>query len=393
MRRKFILALILPCAALLRAGDTSALISSGQDTTLQATVVADTVADMPAAPKSLEAANDSNWWWNRLKNYNLNLADTTVRYPRFLRFCVNVYNWADRVFNSYDDRYVRGTGKRWKARIYNDNWLDSYAMDFNGNTPVWMVSEPVVNLGVNLSYMAVSLGYAIDMSNVIGNVPIYHKKFEYSFSCARFYVEGYYSSNTGGTYLRRLGDYKNRHIFKMHFSGVSFKSFGVDGYYFLNNRKYSQGAVYNFSKLQIKSAGSFIFGLTISSHDINVDFSQLPQDMQQYIGSDELKYRFRYNDYCFLLGYGYNLVFARNFVFNVTVLPSTGFKHCFAECSGGGRRDIWSLNVKGRIGVAYNLGDFFAAIVGKMDGHWFRGSRFNFFNSIETLSINAGVRF
>ena len=56
-----------------------------------------------------------DWWWNRLKGRNLDMKDSTVIYPRFLGFCVKVYNWADRTFNSYDTTYVAGTGKRWKA--------------------------------------------------------------------------------------------------------------------------------------------------------------------------------------------------------------------------------------------------------------------------------------
>lgn len=345
-----------------------------------------------AADSTVSRTKNPDWWWNRLRDGTLQMTDTTVIYPRFVGFCVDVYNWANHAFNYYDPAYVKGTGKRWKARLVNDNWLDSYAMDFKGDVPIWMLSEPYCNLGFYLQYMAVSAGYSVDMSNVIGNKPLSHRRWEFAFTCARFYAEGYYTQNTGGTYLRRLGDYRDGHIFKKHLQGVKFKSFGVNAYYFFNHKRYSQGCVYGFSNLQKRSAGSVIAGISVSNHDIGIDFSSLPPEMLIYLKSKNLKYRFDYNDYSLLIGYGYNLVFARNFVFNVTALPAFGFKHCFRHCSGG-RRDMWSINILGRLGLVYNYRDFFAGVNAKMEGHWFRGSDYNFFNSVETLSVVTGIRF
>ncbi len=399
--RKYILPflIICMCMASTQADDTVAVITPSSPQSIEAIITPIRVNRHIAVEDSAlistekkDSIANANWWWNRLKARDLNIADTTIRYPRFMKFCVDVYNWADRVFNSYDNEYVVGTGRRWKAKLSNDNWLDSYAMDFNGKTPVWMLSDPFCNLGFYLSYMAVSIGYSLDMTHVIGNKPLLHKRVDFSFTCARFTAELFYSDNTGGTYLRRLGNYNDGHMFKKYLPNVDFKSYGADAYYFFNNRKYSQGSVYNFSKLQRRSAGSFIVGLSISNHDINIDFSTLPYEILQYLESEQTKYKFRYNDYSLLIGYGYNLVFARNFVFNVTALPAVGFKHCFRDCSGG-RRNMWSLNIKSRIGLAYNYKDFFAGITGKMDGQWFRGNEFNFFNSIEILSLTAGVRF
>ena len=350
------------------------------------------IKTVESVPEYASRRDNPNWWINRIRSGTHSMADTTVIYPRFVGFCVDVYNWANKAFNYYDSEYVEGTGKRWKARLVNDNWFDSYAMDFKGDVPIWMVSEPYCNLGFYLQYMAVSLGYSLDMSHVIGNRPLLHKRFDFAFTCARFFAEGYYSENTGGTYLRRFGDYNDRKLFKMHISGVSFTSYGVNAYYFFNNSRYSQGCVYGFSNLQKKSAGSFIAGISISNHRVNVDFSSLPADMLQYLKSNHTKFRFHYNDYSFIIGYGYNLVFAQKFVFNVTATPSIGFKHSMADSSDG-KHNKFTLNVLGRMGLVYNVSDFFFGLTGKIDGHWFRGSHYNFFHSVETISLSTGVRF
>ena len=169
-------------------------------------------------------SDNPNWWLNRLKNLDLNTKDTTIIYPKFIKFCVDVYNWGDHFFNPYDPEYVEGTGKRWKARVVNDNWLDSYAMRLPDKMSINMISNPYSNLGGYLQYMAVSVGYTYDMGKVLGNAPLNHKKWEFGFNCARFNVELYHHENEGGTYIRKFGDYKDGRLIKKKFPGVKMRS-------------------------------------------------------------------------------------------------------------------------------------------------------------------------
>jgi hypothetical protein len=255
-----------------------------------------------------------------------------------------------------------------------------------------MLSSMHCNVGVYLHYMAVNVGYSLDMTNVIGNVPINHKKTEFGFSCARFNIDAYYSENTGGTYIRKFGEYDKGHLFKDHFPGLKLKTYGVDIYYFLNNRKYSHGAAYNFSKYQIKSAGSFIFGFTYSNQDITIDFNQLPEKLVPYMTNPIDVYKYNYNSYCVLLGYGYNWVFARNFLFNISAIPSIGINHGF-EDSVDGRKELFTTNIKARSAIVYNYGDFFTGLSARMDGHWYKSKEHSFFSALENVALAVGVRF
>ena len=331
-------------------------------------------------------------WKTLLWNRQLDINDTTIQYPRFIKFCLDVYRWGDRVFNSYDNEYVEGTGKKWKVILKSDNWLDSYAMNFQHKMPVFMSSDIYYNLGINVSFMALSAGYMIDMSNLIGNKPALHKKFEFGFTCARFVIDTYYSENTGGTMIRRFSDYNDGRPIKETFPGLKFRSYGADLYYFLNNRKYSQGAVYNFSKYQKRSAGSFIFGITASNHEIEVNFNSLPEKLEPYYKLDGKKYKFHYNDFCIIAGYGYNFCFGKHLTLNLSALPNFGFKHALDDCVDG-RDTLFSLNLKAKTGLTYNLKDFFAGLHLKMDGHWFLNKNFSFFNSIENFALMGGFRF
>ncbi|MDE6205419.1 MAG: hypothetical protein K2F66_04800, partial [Duncaniella sp.] len=76
------------------------------------------MAGEPTAVKSDSTACDTccegvskTYWIKQLIDNGFRIHDEGVCYPRFPRFCLNVYNWGDRTFNSYDTTYVVGTGK------------------------------------------------------------------------------------------------------------------------------------------------------------------------------------------------------------------------------------------------------------------------------------------
>ena len=355
----------------------------------------DTEVHVPddVALKPLTYTREQKWWWNLAKKGKLNLQDTTVIYPRFLKFCVDVYNWADRAFNSYDPEYVEGTGKRWKARAVSDNWVDGYSMTLPDNVHTWMLSDLYANIGAYLQYMAVSVGYTWDVGKLFHKKEPSHKKLEFGFNCARFNAEIYYNENTGGTNLRKFGDYKNGKIFKEAFPGVELYTFGIDAYYFFNNKKYSQGAAYNFSKIQKKNQGSFLAGFSYANLKLSFDFSKLPENLLPYLSIPaDTKYMFHYNSYAIIIGYGYNWVILPRLLFNVTVMPSIGASHCY-EDSTEGKKWLASFNLAGRASLTYNLGNYFFSIIAKTNGHWYKSGIYSLYSSVNNFSANVGLRF
>lgn len=337
--------------------------------------------------------HDKNYWYRALLKGRLDLKDEKVRYPRFVKFCVDAYNWADKTFNSYDPDYVVGTGKRWKIFLKSDNWFDSYSLRLQNDMKIRMMSDMCYNLGGYISYMAVSLGYSFDVGNLISGDPITRSKWDFQFTCALLSANLYYNKNTGGTNILRFGDYNEGKFINYEFSNLKLESYGVDVYYFFNNKKYSHGAAYSFSKIQKRSAGSLIAGLTISSQDVDIDFSTLPADMKTYLpDQNNLDYRFRYYDYCILAGYGYNWVISKHWLFNISALPSIGFKHCLG-ISEEGVNDLYSVSMKGLMALVYNHKDWFAGFQGKFDAHWYSSRNYSFVNAIGTCLLTMGWRF
>lgn len=355
------------------------------------------VANNKAARDSFQATYNNDYWKLAAITGKLNLQDTTIKYPRFVKFCVDAYNWGDRTFNSYDTTYVVGTGKRWKLMTRIDNMVDFYDLKLPQSIRIGMSSHIDSNIGAYLSYMAVGFGYTFNIDNLLAGEPIKRKRFDFNFNCSLIALDAYYSKNTGTTSILRLGNYyKDYNIFDAdyRFSGVTLEAYGLDLYYFFNNKRYSQGAAYSYSKYQKKSAGSFIGGLTISRQNVKMDFNLLPDEIIDELPSDKRNYHINYNDYCVMLGYGYNWVFRKNWLLNATAIPCFGFNHSLNDSDGqDSERDLFSLNVKTKLSLVYNHNRFFYSLNGKYDGHFYKSSKYRFINSYSNVSIVAGFRF
>lgn len=351
----------------------------------------DAAVDAATKARNDSASNSDRNWWRLMWKGKLSMKDTTVQYPRFVKFCVDVYNWGDRTFNSYDTTYVVGTGRRWKTRIEFDAWADSYNMHLK-KLPITLISDPYTTAAIYLQYMAVSINYAVDLNNLMFNKPVNHRKMQFGFNCARFNLDLAFNSSTGGSYVRTLGDYKRGRLFKEYMPGVKMTSLTADLYYYFNNRKYANGAAYFFSKIQKKSSGSFILGFTFSYEDNELDFNTLPKNLQPFMTYDEKEFRFHYYNYCLLFGYGFNWVLSKRLLYNVSILPSIGIMHCY-EDSHDGKVKLFSMNLKGRMSLTYNNGDFFTGLILRLDGHWYKTRQLSVFSAIENASLSVGVRF
>ena len=338
-----------------------------------------------------DTTRDNRYWWRAMKHGKVNFKDSTMGYPKFLMFCYKTYKWGDKAFNSYDSAYVKSTGKNWKLILKSNNWLDSYIGTPYENVKVIMNSNLVSNIGVSLSFMAVSLGYSISISNLIHGGKV-SNKVDFSFTCARFTADAYYWENKNDinvTYVDKSLDNK-RHEYRQ--SGISRKAIGLTDYYFFNNRRYAQAAAYCFSKYQKRSAGSFLAGISLQHFDVMFDPDNMPKEPQDFIPEESEIPRILYNDYCVLVGYGYNWVLGRKWLLNVTLTPYLGYRYNIKSQPGEKQSDF-SLNIRGRIGAVYNHKNFFMGLQACGDHHRYKKQDSWLVFSMLEFTALAGIRF
>lgn len=338
-----------------------------------------------------DTTRNEGYWWRAMKHGKVNFNDSTMGYPKFLKFCWKTYKWGDHAFNSYDTSYVQSTGKSWKLILKSDNWIDSYIGRPFKDTHMVMNSNLVSNIGVSLSFMAVSVGYSVAVSNLVHGGK-FSDKIEFSFTCARFTADAYYWENSNEvnvTYTTTNIDNK-RHEFRT--SGINRKALGLTAYYFFNNRRYAQAAAYCYSKYQKRSAGSWLAGFSLQHFDVKFDVEKLSDEARVYIPTQAEAPRILYNDYCLLVGYAHNWVLGRKWLLNVTLTPYIGYRYNHFHRHDGLASSL-SLNLRGRIGAVYNHKQFFVGIQGYADHHRYKAEGSRLFNSMIDFTALAGIRF
>lgn len=398
MMRRFILILSLVLtAAMLSWGQVSEpLANSGQDTIQDLSRLQQFKERIRERAKEklnepYDTTRNSGYWWRALKHGKVNFNDSTMGYPKFVMFCYRTYVWGDKAFNSYDSSYVVGTGKNWKLILKSNNWVDSYIGHPVKGVNQMINSNLVSNIGLSLSFMAVSVGYSIGVSNLIHGGKI-SNKIDFSFTCARFAADAYYWENNNeinATY--RIKSLDNiRH--KLRQSGISRKAMGLTAYYFFNNRRYAQAAAYCFSKYQKRNSGSWLAGFSLQHYDVQLDVEKLSEEVRVYFPTQADAPRILYNDYCLLFGYGYNWVLSSKWLLNLTITPYIGYRYNHFP-NENDRASNFSLNCRARLGAVYNYKKYFIGIQSYADHHRYKSQESRLISSLLEFTALAGIRF
>lgn len=341
-----------------------------------------------------DTVRDGTYWWRAMKHGKVDLTGKTIHYPKFLRFAWRVYKWGDKTFNSYDTSYVVSTGKNWKL-IYKSNiWSDNYRGEPSvENMHVDMRSKLAANMGLQLSFMAVSVGYTLGITNLINGEKV-SNKVDFSFTCARFAAEAYYMENRGTVTVRVRGrtDGEKWNATLREFGGFHRKAYGMRAYYFFNNRRYAQAAAYCFSKYQKRSAGSFIAGICLQHRDMGINMEEFPPLVMDQIPPGQEMPHFLYNDYCLMAGYGYNWVLGTKWLLNLTVAPYVGYRHLLAT-QNVDRASAWSVNMRVRMGAIYNHKKYFVGLQNYGDFHRYKSEKNYFIGSLLDFTALVGIRF
>ncbi|MDE6310666.1 MAG: DUF4421 domain-containing protein [Muribaculaceae bacterium] len=289
--------------------------------------------------------------------------DSIAEWGKFPRFCVGVYRWGDRFFNTYDTTYVKGTGCKFNAKITTDSWMDVYNFRLPDNMNIYMHSQPSTSMGVYLTYLAVSVGYDVNFSKIFGGPDRSRQRLRLGFNCALFAVEGYMSKNDVGAKMTKFGNLRPN----LQFNGINNRSWGIDMYYFFNNKRYSEAAAFNYSRVQMRSQGSWLAGVSIYAQKLDFDFGTLPESMLQVLPTywENYHYKVDTNNYALRLGYGYNWVFHRDWLLGVSETPIIGARKGYINEAN--RK--WSMSAYNRfkLSVVWNHGRWFAGATARFD--------------------------
>lgn len=324
----------------------------------------------------------------------LNL-DTIASWGKVPRFCINTYRWGDRFFNGYDSAYVQSSGHRLNVKFKTDSWMDYYNFRFDDHYKLSFYNEPSSSVGLWLTYMAVSVGYDVNLSNIFNPGHGARKRFDFQFNCMLFAAEYYSVDNSVDMTINRKGYPGKMQKVEIPFDGFHSDSWGLNFYYFFNHKHYSQAAAFNYSKIQVRSSGSLYAGLAFWKQNYNMDFSSVMDElgMPPTLLEWASHYQVSNKNYALKFGYAYNWVFHRGWCMGVSVAPSVGVRKGFINYPMD-NRTTFSLSNNARMSLIYNYNKrWFFGVVGNIDNGLVYDKQHTMLSTNFFVEASAGFRF
>ncbi len=319
--------------------------------------------------------------------------DSISQWGKFPKLCIDVYRWGDKFFNSYDSTYVQGSGKRWNIKMRANSWSDTYNLQVVDGYRMSMISQPSTTAGFYLTYMAVSVGYDVDMNKMFGSAEKARQRWNLQFNCSLFAVEFQAMKNDVGTTVTRFGMPGETKRYHERFPGVNNSMWQLDTYYFFNHKHYSQAAAFYYSKIQQKSSGSLYAGLSFSKQKYRFDFSTLSIDGQPLTSPWNDNYDVENMNYALKIGYGYNWVFRRGWCLGVSEAPIIGIRHGWVNRPGE-RGLSFAFSNQLRASLIYNYHKrWFFGLVGQWDAGLVYDKEHTMMASNVSGEISVGYRF
>ena len=226
----------------------------------------------------------------------------------------------------YDTNYVARPKEKWLLRLLGNqtgNYIHAKGTVHDVYSKYDLHTKTNYTMGLEVNYCDIAATFSINPAKIGGDYNDYEFNFEYHGQMISFDIN----------YLRATsltGDIKLGNMDHLDEEGLRMNVVNASAYYIFNNRKFSYPAALFQNYYQLRSAGSWLAGLTVQSGSIKT--------------TDELKARnplapevhLTFANVALGGGYGYNFVFGQRsqWLLHLSVLPSlVVYKHvstCFS---------------------------------------------------------------
>lgn len=259
----------------------------------------------------------------------LSLSSLTDGIVRSIKFTGEEIKKAGAKLNTIDTTYISPNKYNLAFMLEQSSWYEHYRLGSNDGQSLNFAPNINTKLGVYFGWRWIFLGLSFDIKDLIGKgkekAP--RKEIVFNLYSAKFGVDLYYRK-TGSDF--KLSSYEKFNLSQSYtntqFNGFQSNIKGLNAYWIFNHKRFSYPAAYSQSTNQRKSCGSLLAGFSYSQHNISFDHTQLPEEMQQQLSPSLKFHSLRYTDYNLSVGYGYNWVFARNCLLNISLLPAIAYK-------------------------------------------------------------------
>ena len=305
-------------------------------------------------------------------------------------------------FSDFDTLYISPNRYNYALMATHFSNFEYYSVtsEFPQPQKLSFSPNPHNKIGLYFGWRWIFLGWSVDIDDIYRKTNRKNKGTEFDLSL--------YSSKLGvDIFYRRTGNnYKIHKIrgfydeipsdYSEDFSGLKVDIKGLNLYYIFNNRKFSYPAAFSQSTNQRRNAGTFIAGFSISKHNLDFDYQQLPAYIQERMNPGMKVNKIKYTNANISFGYAYNWVFARNCLACLSLTPAIAYKASDVDAEtqeGKAWYSKFNLDFLLRAGVVYNNGKYFVgtSFVGK--NYNYHRYNFSLDNGFGTLQVYVGFNF
>ena len=305
-------------------------------------------------------------------------------------------------FSDFDTLYISPNRYNYALMATHFSNFEYYSVtsEFPQPQKLSFSPNPHNKIGLYFGWRWIFLGWSVDIDDIYRKTNRKNKWTEFDLSL--------YSSKLGvDIFYRRTGNnYKIHKIrgfydeipsdYSEDFSGLKVDIKGLNLYYIFNNRKFSYPAAFSQSTNQRRNAGTFIAGFSISKHNLDFDYQQLPAYIQERMNPGMKVNKIKYTNANISFGYAYNWVFARNCLACLSLTPAIAYKASDVDAEtqeGKAWYSKFNLDFLLRAGVVYNNGKYFVgtSFVGK--NYNYHRNNFSLDNGFGTLQVYVGFNF
>ena len=305
-------------------------------------------------------------------------------------------------FSDFDTLYISPNRYNYALMATHFSNFEYYSVtsEFPQPQKLSFSPNPHNKIGLYFGWRWIFLGWSVDIDDIYRKTNRKNKGTEFDLSL--------YSSKLGvDIFYRRTGNnYKIHKIrgfydeipsdYSEDFSGLKVNIKGLNLYYIFNNRKFSYPAAFSQSTNQRRNAGTFIAGFSISKHNLDFDYQQLPAYIQERMNPGMKVNKIKYTNANISFGYAYNWVFARNCLACLSLTPAIAYKASDVDAEtqeGKAWYSKFNLDFLLRAGVVYNNGKYFVgtSFVGK--NYNYHRNNFSLDNGFGTLQVYVGFNF
>ena len=305
-------------------------------------------------------------------------------------------------FSDFDTLYISHNRYNYALMTTHFSNFEYYSVTSNLPQPQKLSFSPNPHnkIGLYFGWRWIFLGWSVDVDDIYRKTNRRNKGTEFDLSL--------YSSKLGvDIFYRRTGNnYKIHKIngfpedvpanYSEKFNGIKVDIKGLNLYYIFDNRKFSYPAAFSQSTNQRRNAGSFIAGFSISKHNLEFDYAELPDFILEAMNPAMKVNNIKYTNANISFGYAYNWVFARNCLACLSLTPAIAYKASDVDAEtheGKTWYGNFNLDFLIRAGVVYNNGKYFVgtSFVGK--NYNYHRNNFSLDNGFGTLQIYVGFNF